>query len=71
MKPKTLGEFGRFGGQTVVTVRLVRGHSAEIRKLWKALDSADATGQDAIFRRLDEIGSLSTTAAPATVAGAR
>jgi hypothetical protein len=55
---KVLGEFGRFGGREVVEIVLVRGHSAEIRKLWRALDDADAPEQDRIFRRLEAIGAV-------------
>ena len=58
MTMKTLGEFGRDGGKKVVEVVLVRGHSAEIRKLWRALDDADAPEQDSIFRRLGSLGAV-------------
>ena len=57
-KTKTLGEFGRHGGREVVEVILVRGHSDEIRKLWKALDDADAPEQDRIFTRLEKLGAV-------------
>jgi CelD/BcsL family acetyltransferase involved in cellulose biosynthesis len=55
-----LGEFGRHGGAEVVEVILVRGHSAEIRALWRELDDADADAveQDRIFRRLRAIGAV-------------
>ena len=55
---KTLGEFGRFGGTQVVTVSLVRGHYAEIRRLWAALDGADAIEQDRIFAWLTRLGAV-------------
>lgn len=61
---KTLGEFGRNGGASVVEVVLVRRHSAEIRKHWKALDSADAGQQDRIFRRLSDLGAVRAAALP-------
>ena len=55
MTEKVLGEFGRSGGREVVEVILVAGHIAEIRKLWLALDKADAIEQDEIFNRLEAI----------------
>jgi hypothetical protein len=59
MKTQTvLGEFGLHGGAEVVEVILVRGHSAEIRRLWQALDDADAPEQDRIFARLRKIGAV-------------
>ena len=58
MKTKVLGEFGRRGGTEVVEVLLVRGHSPEIRALWRELDDADAPEQDRIFRRLAAIGAV-------------
>jgi len=58
MKTSTvLGEFGRSNGQAVVVV-LVRGHSAEIRRLWDRLDHADAVEQDRIFDRLSKLGAV-------------
>lgn len=53
-----LGEYGRFGGREVIEVVLVRGHSDEIHRLWRALDDADAPEQDRIFRRLGELGAV-------------
>lgn len=55
---KTLGEFGLRGGAEVVEVILVRGHTAEIRKLWATLDTADAVEQDRIFARLRKLGAV-------------
>lgn len=58
-KRTVLGEFGKHSGAgQVVEVVLVRGYSAEIRRLWKDLDDADACEQDDIFRRLEEIGAV-------------
>lgn len=54
----TLGEFGRNGGRDVVVVSTVRGHSEEIRRLWRQLDKADAIQQDRIFARLDRLGAV-------------
>lgn len=59
-KVKTLGEYGRYGGKTVVEVILVRGYTSEIRKLWKDLDSADGVVEEEIFRRLEKIGAVRT-----------
>ena len=53
-----LGEFGRNGGRDVVDVILVRGHVREIRRLWAALDDADALEQDRIFARLRKLGAV-------------
>jgi hypothetical protein len=58
MITKSLGEFGRHGGREVVEVVLVRVHSAEIRKLWRALDDADAVEEDRIFARLRTLGAV-------------
>ena len=63
-----LGEFGRHGGRDVVTVVLVRGHSAEIRALWRALDDADAPEQDRIFARLKKLGAVRSPAMDAAIA---
>jgi hypothetical protein len=60
-KNEVLGEFGRFGGREVVTVVAVRGHTAEIRQLWAALDHADAPEQDRIFARLRTLGAVRET----------
>lgn len=49
-----LGEYGNHSGVWVVST--VRGHSTEIRKLWRKLDGADAIQQDRIMWRLREIG---------------
>ena len=53
---KTLGEFGRHGGKTVLAVREVPGHVREIRRLWAELDCCDGPREDEIFTRLDELG---------------
>jgi hypothetical protein len=54
-----LGEFGRDGtDESVVRVYTVRGHVHEIRRLWRALDNADAIEQDRIFARLDQLGAV-------------
>ncbi len=58
INPAVLGEFGRFGGREVVEVVLVRGHVREIRRLWAALDDADAPEQDRIFARLRTLGAV-------------
>jgi hypothetical protein len=58
MKTTVLGEFGRRGGADVVEGLLIRGHSSEIRALWRELDDADAPEQDRIFRRLAAIGAV-------------
>jgi hypothetical protein len=58
-KDTVLGEFGRgknLGG--VVEVVLVRGHFAEIRRLWRELDEADGPRQSDIFYRLAKLGAL-------------
>lgn len=55
---QVLGEFGRNGGQDVVTVIAVKGHVAEVKRLWKQLDEADAIEQDEIFRRLESLGAI-------------
>ena len=57
-KETVLGEFGRHGGREVVEVVLVRGHTAEVRKLWAELDTADAPEQDRIFARLRKLGAV-------------
>lgn len=53
----TLGEFGRHNGE-VVTIVQTRGNKGEIRKLWNALDDADAIEQDEIFQRLESLGAV-------------
>jgi hypothetical protein len=55
---EVLGEFGRQGGRDVVKVVTVSGHAAEIRKLWDELDTADATEEDEIFGRLEQLGAV-------------
>lgn len=58
-KQTILGEYGLRGGRDVVEVVLVRGHSAEIRKLWRELDSVGGSPrEDEIFRRLEKIGAV-------------
>ena len=62
----TLGEYGLLTsrGREVVTIATIHGHTAEIRRLWKRLDRADGPAEDAIIRRLDEIGAIGRESHP-------
>jgi hypothetical protein len=58
---KTLGQYGLHGGTEVYTVSIVRGHTAEIRRLWARLDHVgDGPEAAAIIRRLSQIGAAMT-----------